>query len=949
MKYQKYIDEVNNALSWIKEYRPNDYERRFLELVEERRKLLKLQNADNDNPAIAAFGRSQVGKSYLMSCILQDKGNSFKVKAAGVSYDFIKAINPPGNGKEATGVVTRFSSFSRCPELYDEECPILAKVFSLVDIIIIICDTYYNDFRNFALKSDEDIKKFADELYQKYKTYADNSDAKITADDILNIKEYFKNYINNAQSFVKLSFFDRIALVINKIPKEEYINIFSILWNDDKHLSGLYNRLYTIISKIEFKRYIYLPVEAVVHNATKENTIMSVWCLKHLYDVTPLYSTDVYIKDGESLKCACNLSKSDICAICMEVIYKIDDSFLLSSAKYDFENIDAEVRSKLTTDEIKMSILRDNDLLDFPGARSRKKMNTDTLSDTETILEGYLRGKIAYLFNKYNESLAINILLYCHHDEQNDVADLPILLEEWVKKYVGKTSEKRRETLERTGGISPLFYIGTMFNKDMALNANEIENNENGVKGRWDGRFATVLFGQCFGSVDWVKNWTGAGVKFKNSYLLRDYKYSGENASQLYKGFRENGREDEMMIPQNYYDMMRKTFIENETVNDLFPNPALSWDVAASINNDGSLYIIENLSIVAEKMLANRNSQFAESVIGIKSKLHSIMKGYYVPNDKSEILEENIDKAFCVSREFDFTCKEDDYFFGHFLQALQMSESECYNDIHSMLPELGQVVCNPDVEIILDRCRDVFVGCKEESDYWNAFMRVYRFRRREDAEQFLRNKGVSAESIFNPSRARKTNSYVIADKIMNRWLNKIKSVDVMNAIAGDTYLDQLVLNDLIENIASMAIYIDLVEHIDASIAQYVNVVKTDAINESFVADIIVTIINDFVVDLGYSLLNDTQREGVEKVVKAQNLPVYDYINKERKSFFSEDELADIFNDIVTSGKALTPGFKDNYNRWLEYMFISFIANINLPDCDPIANTKVSNILKNLTD
>ena len=89
-----------------------------------------------------------------------------------------------------------------------------------------------------------------------------------------------------------------------------------------------------------------------------------------------------------------------------------------------------------------MSLLKENDLLDFPGARSRKKELLCTLEDDIILINVLLRGKVAYLFNKYNESKLINILLYCHHGEKNEVTDVPHMLNEWIRNYVGDTIEK---------------------------------------------------------------------------------------------------------------------------------------------------------------------------------------------------------------------------------------------------------------------------------------------------------------------------------------------------------------------------------------------------------------------------------------------------------------------------------------------------------------------------
>ena len=73
---KKQIENIDNSLRWIKEYRPEHYNSRFLQLVECRKTLKKLLVAEKDNPGIAAFGKSQVGKSYLIGSLLKDKGKS---------------------------------------------------------------------------------------------------------------------------------------------------------------------------------------------------------------------------------------------------------------------------------------------------------------------------------------------------------------------------------------------------------------------------------------------------------------------------------------------------------------------------------------------------------------------------------------------------------------------------------------------------------------------------------------------------------------------------------------------------------------------------------------------------------------------------------------------------------------------------------------------------------
>ena len=74
--------------------------------------------------------------------------------------------------------------------------------------------------------------------------------------------------------------------------------------------------------------------------------------------------------------------------------------------------------------------------------------------------EMILRGKVAYLFNKYSQQYLITNLLFCHHDVKSEVVTLSSLLKGWVENTIGETSEKREPMIEKkpwtTGGLSVL-------------------------------------------------------------------------------------------------------------------------------------------------------------------------------------------------------------------------------------------------------------------------------------------------------------------------------------------------------------------------------------------------------------------------------------------------------------------------------------------------------------
>ena len=78
------------------------------------------------------------------------------------------------------------------------------------------------------------------------------------------------------------------------------------------------------------------------------------------------------------------------------------------------------------------------------------------------------------------------------------------------------------------------------------------------------------------------------------------------------------------------------------------------------------------------------------------------------------------------------------------------------------------------------------------------------------------------------------------------------------------------------------------------------------------------------------------------------LPAFNYIEKELPPTFGEGELTALFNEMSTNPKALLPSFDDNYNKWLEYMFISFVAHLAVPKgFDPDANEAIAGIIESI--
>ena len=141
----KHITIIDNSIKWAKEYGKDSFPYEILKNY--RRKLKRISNALEENCSVAAYGESQVGKSYLMSSLLSSPNSPFVIVNKGKEFSFIDQINPSGgnNSKtESTGVITRF----RLGQENSNVCNyVRVRNLSVVDIILLIVDSYYNDVK----------------------------------------------------------------------------------------------------------------------------------------------------------------------------------------------------------------------------------------------------------------------------------------------------------------------------------------------------------------------------------------------------------------------------------------------------------------------------------------------------------------------------------------------------------------------------------------------------------------------------------------------------------------------------------------------------------------------------------------------------------------------------------------------------------------------------------
>ena len=298
----------------------------------------------------------------------------------------------------------------------------------------------------------------------------------------------------------------------------------------------------------------------------------------------------------------------------------------------------------------------------------------------------------------------------------------------------------------------------------------------------------------------------------------------------------------------------------------------------------------------------------------------------------------------------DFTCNADNYYFGHLIQGLQLSETECYKAIHSLLqsPEINDKVNEfKDYEIIRSSCKRAgyqIEAAKSEEEKWQCLINTYGFISENEAMEFLSRRHIDLRKLFDGSYKRKLNSCIIGDAIFDLWCSRIKSVDFLNEFSNDQGFDSNIMTTLVDNLINTANMIQLRDHLAESIAEYVNVVNIHTTNESLLADILPSIINDFVMDFGFKHLSAEEIDKAKRICKSRNIAAFDYICRDSVAVFEQEDITRLFNEMSKNPQAILPSFDDNYNKWIEYMFISFIAHLDVPEFDHHANIALSRII-----
>ena len=550
------------------------------------RRARKLSKAARTKMAVSVFGPSQAGKSFLVSVLARPKGGRLVTDFGGPEgqLDYISQVNPEGEG-ESTGLVTRFT-MTRSPA--PDGFPVSLRLFSEADILRTLANSFFMDGDEDAEEPPrpEDLEALISALTPK----AGDGASGIGEDDVWDTRDYVeKNFGRRTYSEALKGYWAEAASLAPKLQIAERGQLFSLIWGRHESLTKLFVDLAFARQKLGEGEIVHVGLDALI---PRETSIIDVKTLKGLTGE----SGALVVRTANGSDQA--VSRATLCALTAELILPMRDQ--------------------------PWPLFEHTDLLDFPGARNRfKDPLALTLREPQNLFELLLRGKVAYLFDRYVEAQEITSMLLCIPDSNMEAVDLPRLVENWIALTHGATAA------DRAKAECILFFVLTKFDKHLGESA-----SDGGPESRFQRRMEASIEKFSRHSDSWLREWT-PGKPFKNCFWVRNPNYYVNGLIEY------DDQKRELCILQSQearLEELRNGCLAAEAVRTHFSDPEASWDAALSLNDGGSNHIVAALARVCriEVKLRQIEGQLDIEARQIKARVSP----FHVASDAETRLEE---------------------------------------------------------------------------------------------------------------------------------------------------------------------------------------------------------------------------------------------------------------------------------------------------------------------
>lgn len=290
----------------------------------------------------------------------------------GQQLDFMKHVNPPGGGKEATGLVTRFTRSSQeTPTGY----PIRLSIFSEIDLVKILGNSFFNDFNREKVKFNTDpeyINLLLTELEAKAQAHPTGG---ITEDDMVDLLDYFESRFLSSMEPLLGTYWPVAVNLVPRLMAEDRAKLLSVLWGQIEELSGAYLLLRNVLASVSFTSTLYVPLTVLVSGSEQEgfsqkDSIMNVDILGRLGRDNSDVIAVIPVQQEQTLP-EVTIPRSILAALTLEMVFPL--------------------REKPAC-----KMLESVDLLDFPGYRGR--LSIEDINGVSEAVKDNKKDPVAELF-----------------------------------------------------------------------------------------------------------------------------------------------------------------------------------------------------------------------------------------------------------------------------------------------------------------------------------------------------------------------------------------------------------------------------------------------------------------------------------------------------------------------------------------------------------------------
>ena len=526
----------------------------------------------NRRTTLGVFGASQAGKSYLVNTMASG-GAELVCHWGNDQIEFMTHVNPSGGDKEATGAVTRFTH-----DKIDTVAgfPVCIRVLKTCEMALILCNSFYKDFTSTSnelfQKLDENLnaefyEPFFRETEQDPGNLAEPSmvGRAVSRADVVFMSDYVREHASGRLASLSPddSFWILLRDLAPKLNSKGLARAFSLLWGRIPVLTELFEKLVNELFKLEGASTVFTRIDAFVETNARgalvqhsDGTVLSISTLSGIYS-NPRRIT-VAFKAGDEVKTA-DLGFAILTAAVLELQFPLEGQ----------------------------SKLKDFDVLDFPGARSRRADNAAdfiqkgcTEETRSNSFEFLRRGKVAYLFDRYAKDKEVDVLLFCINSSmQGEVSSLVEILNGWIAQNIGATPEDRAKFKD-----IPLIGIMTRFDQQME----KVLKNAVGGRPMEACKTMTTAF-EHFKNCSWLNEWT-PGQMHKRFFLVR--------RPAMGAPFKlENGRESGLMDEYApYLEELKADFSRDPGTAHLYAGTAQALEDVLKLDDGGAGAVLSLIS-----------------------------------------------------------------------------------------------------------------------------------------------------------------------------------------------------------------------------------------------------------------------------------------------------------------------------------------------------------------